>query len=125
VAKRRIIASIYSEAFKEIECVKTPIEPKTKKSAYHLYVLQIDFEKIGKNRVEIMAELLKVGIGTQVHYIPVYMHPYYRNERYYEKLRYPVSEKYYSRALSLPLYPKMTDAEVTKVVNSVRGCLNA
>ncbi|MBI5328827.1 MAG: UDP-4-amino-4,6-dideoxy-N-acetyl-beta-L-altrosamine transaminase [Deltaproteobacteria bacterium] len=124
VAKRRDIASLYSEAFKKIECIKTPVELETKKSAYHLYVLQIDFEKIGKSRDRVMIELMEAGIGTQVHYIPVYMQPYYGNERNYKKQRCTVAEQYYSKALSMPLYPKMTDVEVTKVINSVKGCLN-
>lgn len=124
VARRRTIASMYSEAFKKIEYVKTPIEPETKKSAYHLYVLQIDFEKIGKSRARVMTELMEVGIGTQVHYIPVYMQPYYGNERNYKKQRCAVVEQYYGKTLSIPLYPKMTDAEVTKVINSMKGCLD-
>ena len=125
VAKRRAITTTYSEAFKEIEYVKTPLEPKGKKSAYHLYVLRIDFKKIGKNRAGMMAELMRLGVGTQVHYIPVYLHPYYKNERHYEKQQYPVAENYYSEALSLPFFPKMSDDEIKKVVNSIRGCLNA
>ena len=86
--------------------------------------MQIDFEKIGKSRARVMTELMEVGIGTQVHYIPVYMQPYYGNERNYKKQRCAVVEQYYSKTLSIPLYPKMTDAEVTKVINSVKGCLN-
>lgn len=124
VAKRRSIASKYSEAFKKIEHVKTPIEPEEKKSACHLYVLQIDFEKIGKSRARVMTELMELGVGTQVHYIPVHMQPYYGNERNYNKQRYTTAEKYYSKALSIPLYPKMTDAEVAKVINSMKGCLD-
>lgn len=63
-------------------------------------------------------------MGTQVHYIPVYMQPYYENERNYKKQRCTTAEKYYGKALSIPLYPKMTDDDVTQIINSIRGCLD-
>lgn len=119
ITRRREIAHIYNEAFRDIECIKTPEETKTRKSAYHLYVLQIDFEKLGKSRSSIMNELTKRGIGTQVHYIPVHLQPYYRNKFSYKNGDYPVAEEYYSKALSFPIFPSMTDMDVKKIIDSI------
>jgi UDP-4-amino-4,6-dideoxy-N-acetyl-beta-L-altrosamine transaminase len=125
LAKRRSIASAYSQAFKDIELVTTPAEPEDKKPAYHIYVLQIDFERLGKTRADVMNKLRASGIGTQVHYIPIHLQPYYRNNFGYRKGDYPAAEEYYDKALSIPIYPKMNDAEIKRVINSVKGCLNA
>ncbi len=125
LAKRRSIASAYSQAFKDIELVTTPAEPEDKKPAYHIYVLQIDFERLGKTRADVMNKLRASGIGTQMHYIPIHLQPYYRNKFGYRKGDYPAAEEYYDKALSIPIYPKMNDAEIKRVIDSVKGCLNA
>ncbi len=125
LAKRRSIASAYSQAFKDIELVTTPAEPEDKKPAYHIYVLQIDFERLGKTRADVMNKLRASGIGTQVHYIPIHLQPYYSNKLGYRKGHYPAAEEYYDKALSIPIYPKMNDAEIKRVIDSVKGCLNA
>jgi dTDP-4-amino-4,6-dideoxygalactose transaminase len=124
VSRRREIAGMYNKALEDVEFTKILVEPETSKSAYHLYVVKIDFEKLGKSRFSVVNELGEKGIGTQVHYIPVHLQPYYRDRLIYRQGDYPVAEEYYSKALSLPIYPKMTDREVTKVINSVRDCLN-
>lgn len=122
IIRRREIAKMYNESFKDVRFIKTPIEPETKKSVYHLYVLQIDFEKLDKSRNVIMKRLLDQGISTQVHYIPVHLQPYYRSRFGFRPGDYPVAETYYSRTLTLPLYPGMTDKDITKVINSVERC---
>ena len=72
-----------------------------------------------------MDELKKRGIGTQVHYIPVHLQPYYRSTYHYREGDFPIAEAYYEKALSLPLYPAMTDEDVDKVIDTVREYLNA
>ena len=124
MTRRREIVSMYNDAFRNIEYIKTPVEPKTRMTTWHLYVVQIDFEKIGKSRFLVMNELMGKGVGTQVHYIPVHLQPYYKNRFGYKEGDYPIAEQYYGRALSLPLYPKMTNEEVLTVINSVKSCLN-
>jgi dTDP-4-amino-4,6-dideoxygalactose transaminase len=64
---------------------------------------------------------MKQDIGTQVHYIPVYLQPYYREHFGYGEGLCPYSEAYYEQALSLPLYPAMSDQDVNRVINAVRG----
>ena len=119
VEKRRLIAAMYDKAFKDIKNVKTPIEPKAGKSAYHLYVVQIDFEKIGKNRSSVMNELMEKGIGTQVHFIPIHLQPYFRRSFGFQLGNFPLAESYYEQCLTLPLYPMMTNENVEQVINEV------
>ncbi len=123
IERRRVIASRYNEAFKGLHGVQIPVETETEKSSFHLYVLQIDFEEIGKSRAEVMCELRKKGIGTQVHYIPVYLQPYYKERFHHDNNDYPVTETYYKRCLSLPLYPKMNDSEVDFVIEQIESIL--
>jgi UDP-4-amino-4,6-dideoxy-N-acetyl-beta-L-altrosamine transaminase len=119
VERRKSIASMYNNAFKDLQGVQVSLETETERSSFHLYVLQIDFEKIGKSRAEVMHELRKQGIGTQVHYIPVYLQPYYKERFHYDGASYPVTETYYNRCLSLPIFPKMNNSEVDYVIEQV------
>ena len=81
----------------------------------------IDFEQVGSSRSAVMAALRSRGVGSQVHYIPVHSQPYYR-ERYGE-LDLPGSDAWYARALSLPLFPAMTDGDVSRVVDALAQVL--
>lgn len=87
--------------------------------SYHLYTIEINFEELGKSRTEVMAELRAQGVGTQVLYIPVYLQPWYQETYGYERGKCPNAENFYAKALTLPLFPAMTDCEVEKVVRSV------
>jgi len=118
--RRREIVKMYNNAFKDIPCITIPYEEEGLDSCFHLYVLQISYNKIGKPRKQVMEELKQKGIGTQVHYIPVNSQPYYVNK--YGKYcpdEFPVTENYYSNCLSIPLYPKMSDDDVEYVLNSL------
>ena len=119
VERRRDIVNKYNEAFKNIDWLTTPYERHEVYSAFHLYVLQIDFNKIGKSRKQVMEELISKNIGTQVHYIPVHTQPYYQENYGYKWGDYPAAEDYYEKALSIPLYPKMSDKDVEYVVENI------
>ncbi len=119
IERRREIVKRYDEAFQAIDWITTPFERKNVFSAFHLYVLQIDFNKIGTTRKDVMEELKEKNIGTQVHYIPVHTQPYYRTHFDYQRGDYPKAEKYYEKTLSIPLYPKMTDEEVEYVIENI------
>jgi UDP-4-amino-4,6-dideoxy-N-acetyl-beta-L-altrosamine transaminase len=123
--RRREIVKKYNEAFAKIPCLTIPYEENKNSSCFHLYVLQIDFEKIGKPRQMLMQELKKEGIGTQVHYIPVNSQPYYtKNFGTYNPKDFPIANSYYEKCLSLPLFPKMTDEDVDRVIQSVeKNCI--
>jgi len=123
IKKRREIADRYNEAFRGLDGVTVPKEPEIARSAYHLYILQINFEKIGKSRHDVVKKLREKGIVTQVHYMPVHLHPYYKERFKYENGDYPLAELYYKRCLSLPLFPKMNDSEVNYVIGQVKDVL--
>jgi UDP-4-amino-4,6-dideoxy-N-acetyl-beta-L-altrosamine transaminase len=125
IKRRREIVAKYNKFFSTLPHFKTPIESGEVFSAFHLYISQIDFKAIGKTRKNIVMELAAQEIGTQVHYIPVHWQPYYATTYGYRKGDLPVAENYYLKALSLPLYPQMTDMQVEHVIKHVRrvvGC---
>jgi UDP-4-amino-4,6-dideoxy-N-acetyl-beta-L-altrosamine transaminase len=118
--RRRAIIRRYNEAFKDLPLVTIPYETAGLDSCFHLYILQIDFGRLGKTRREVMADLTGNGVGTQVHYIPVPYQPYYKTRFFTKRGDYPIADAYYDRALSMPLYPRMTDEDVEKVILNVR-----
>ena len=124
--RRREIVNTYNKAFGNIPNITIPYEEKNVDSCFHLYVLQIDFEKIGKTRKQVMEELKQKGIGTQVHYIPVNSQPYYvKKYGEYSAEKYPATESYYNKCLSIPLYPKMSDDDVGYVIGSIIESVSA
>ncbi|MDB2639663.1 DegT/DnrJ/EryC1/StrS family aminotransferase [Akkermansiaceae bacterium] len=88
--------------------------------SYHLYTVQIDFNALGRSRIEAMAELRRQGVGTQVLYIPVYLQPWYQKTYGYRSGKCPNAEAYYLKSLSLPLYPAMTDDDVATVIRAIK-----
>ncbi|MFC1546672.1 UDP-4-amino-4,6-dideoxy-N-acetyl-beta-L-altrosamine transaminase [bacterium] len=119
VDRRRQLVHKYNKAFKDAEWISAPVEKDDCYSSYHLYVLQIDFKKIKKTRKEFVEYLFENNIGTQVHYIPVHLQPFYKKEFRYKKGQFKIAENYYNKALSIPLYPKMTDADIDYVIDKV------
>ncbi|WP_018969621.1 UDP-4-amino-4,6-dideoxy-N-acetyl-beta-L-altrosamine transaminase [Rubritalea marina] len=122
IKRRQEIVALYNAAFADIDWIKTPgIRSAEDKGfiSWHLYTLQIDFTAIGKTRSVVMVELRSKGIGTQVLYIPVYLQPYYRNSYGYNPGKCPNAEHFYSEALSLPLYPDLSDEDVKKIIAEV------
>lgn len=121
--RRREIVEKYNKAFAELKNVTIPCEREGVDSAFHLYVLKIDFKKLGRTRKQVMDELKAKGVGTQVHYIPVHYQPYYKKNFGSKKGDFPVCEDYYEQALSIPLFPKMTDQDVEFVVKAIKEVL--
>jgi dTDP-4-amino-4,6-dideoxygalactose transaminase len=91
--------------------------------AYHLFVVRIDFPSHGVSRSTVMQRLREAGIGTQVHYIPVHLQPYYRQHGSTAPGDCPVAEAYYEQALTLPLYPQLREADVDRVVEELASAL--
>ena len=118
--RRQHIVNQYNTAFAGMPHVKLPYRNSEQVSCFHLYVLQINFEAIGIRRKDFMKQLADKGIGTQVNYIPVHTQPYYKTHYGYKTGDYPIAEHYYERALSIPLYPAMSDSDVKTVINAIR-----
>ena len=123
IERRREIVARYNEAFAGLGWLTCPglyNQADRDHISWHLYTVQIDFSKLGKTRTEVMTVLHQQGISTQVLYIPVHLQPWYRNMYGYEQGKCPVAESYYTRALSLPLFPAMSDNDIAKVISAVR-----
>lgn len=125
IERRRALAARYDRLLEGHAKVR-PIAkgPEGAESAYHLYAVFVDFDAIGISRAEVMQGLRGLRIGTQVHYIPVPMHPYYVAQGEDPSL-YPGAMRYYQRELSLPLYPAMRDEDVDRVVAALDQVLGA
>ena len=126
VDRRNEIASAYNEAFRDVEDIITPHQLPGTRSAYHLYSIQISNGEVGERRRRIFESLREHNIGVQVHYIPVHLHPYYQDELGYREGDFPSAELYYSRCISLPMFPKMTQVDIDYVIETcvrvVREC---
>ncbi len=112
--KRRDIAERYNKAFAGNKNIVAPYQDESGINAYHLYVIWVKPEI----RKELFIRLREAGIGVNVHYIPVYMHPYYR-ENGYENVTCPNAERYYGGAVSIPIYPALTKEEQQYVIDKV------
>jgi UDP-4-amino-4,6-dideoxy-N-acetyl-beta-L-altrosamine transaminase len=122
VARRRELARLYDEALKPLAPRVRPVPAVAGcDPALHLYAVLIDFDNLRITRQQLMARLRERGIGTQVHYIPVHRQPYYRDR--YGELTLPGADAYYSRELSLPLFPAMSDDDVARVVEALTDVL--
>jgi len=119
IQRRREIAARYNEAFAGIEEIITPVEREDAQAVYHIYVIQLQLEKLKSDRKEIFKALREKNIGVNVHYLPVHLHPFYQRKFGYKKGDYPKAEGYYERAITLPLFPKMSDDDVEYVIGSV------
>lgn len=116
---REEYAKLYNDAFSDIDGFTTPYSDTVNTHAWHLYVLRMNQDKFTIDRGEFIEKLKEQGIGTSVHFIPVPMHPYYRDLGY--KIEdYPNAMNAYNGAISLPLYPKMTVEEINYVISKVK-----
>ena len=119
VRRRREIATRYAEAFESIPGLTLPQEPADVRSSYHLYVLQLPIERLRGGRRTVFDALFARKIGVNVHYIPVHLQPFYQQRYGYRPGDFPSAESYYRRAISIPIYPRMTDEDVKYVTSSV------
>jgi len=117
--RRREIANMYNDAFSSIDSIQIPFESENCDSNFHLYVLLFNFNQIGIERTQLMNELKRNRIQTQVHYIPVHTQPFYREQIGTNWGDCPNAEKYYQKCLSIPLYPTMSDSDVGRVIDEI------
>lgn len=119
LSRRREIVETYNKAFAGIDEIITPYQMNEAQSAWHLYVLQLKLERLKATRKEIYIALQQKDMGVNVHYIPVYYHPYYKQLGYNKGLC-PNAERLYERIITIPLYPKMSDEDVEYVIDAVK-----
>jgi dTDP-4-amino-4,6-dideoxygalactose transaminase len=115
LARRRQIAARYTEALAALPEMEPPAILPDRDSAWHLYVIRLNLERLRVGRAEIFKALRAENIGVNVHYIPVPWHPYYQ-QLGYAKGQWPVAEAAYERLISLPIFPAMSDQDVEDVI---------
>jgi len=118
--KRREIAKLYDNSLSNIDCLKIPKVQDTIEHAYHLYPLQIDFEKLSITKVEFFEKMKEKGINLQVHYIPIHLQPFYQKNYGFKGGDYFVSEDFYQKEISLPIYPGLTEENLSQVISSIK-----
>ncbi|WP_456277658.1 UDP-4-amino-4,6-dideoxy-N-acetyl-beta-L-altrosamine transaminase [Bacillus sp. AK128] len=121
--KRREIATLYNEEFSNIDGVNTPHQLEETVSGWHLYMITLDLEKFSVGRREIFEAIRAENIGVHVHYIPVHLQPYYQ-ELGHVRGECPVAENWYEQAITVPLFPKMSDKDIKDVVSGIKKVLH-
>ena len=126
ISERQRIADTYrvclAEMFANGEVLPLETVPGAQ-HAYHLFVVKIDFDSMVVSRAELMHRLREAGIGSQVHYIPIHLQPYYQNQYGTGRRDFPGAEAYYQQALSLPMFPGLTDDDIRNIVTTLREIL--
>ncbi len=116
--RRREIVARYIEAFKDIPEISLQVRHNDRESGWHLFIIRLDTGRLKVGRRRVFEALRAENVGVNVHYIPVYLHPYYRDLGYPGGLC-PRAEKLYSEIITLPLFPKMTKQDVDDVIEAV------
>lgn len=118
--RRELYARMYNDAFEDMDAIEVPYVKNYGRHAWHLYVIRINEDSLNIDRNAFIEELKARNIGVSVHFIPIHLHPYYRDRYGYKAGDFPVAEDIYRRIISLPLYPKMTQEDVCYVIDAVR-----
>jgi len=120
--RRSEIASAYGKAFADLDTCHTPPEVSYGTHAWHLYILQVNRHALARDRGEVIQRLRMRGVETSIHFQPLHLHRAYR--RFLGTVdAFPVAEQIFARAISLPIYPRMTDGDVAHVIQAVRDTL--
>jgi dTDP-4-amino-4,6-dideoxygalactose transaminase len=119
-AARKHIAAAYHDAFADMPEIQPPVCAPELQHAWHLYVIHLQLERLKISRDQFIEALKEQGIGTSVHFIPLHLHPYYRDTFGYAPNDFPNATQAYQRIISLPIYPRMTEADIGHVIEAVR-----
>jgi perosamine synthetase len=118
---RERYAALYHEGFRDLPEIVCPQASPTVQHAWHLYMIQFELDRLRISRNEFIHRLQQAGIGCSVHFIPLHLHPYYSEAFGYRPIDFPVATRTFQRILSLPLYSKMTETDVARVIEIVRN----
>ena len=123
IKKRQVIAKIYDKAFKNLKHIKVPAVKKNNTHAYHLYPLRINFRKIGVSKVKLFKILSKKNINLQVHYIPIFLQPFYKKNYKFSKNDLKKSIQFYEEEISLPIYYSLKNKDINYVIHQLKKAL--
>ena len=121
IETRYEIASRYKEEFNTYPII-TPKILEDRKSSYHLYIIRILEKDLKENRSSSFKHLVDKGIGVNLHYIPIYKHPFYKRLGF-DNYELPNAEEYYSSAYSIPMFPSLNLEQQNKVIDEIKRCL--
>jgi dTDP-4-amino-4,6-dideoxygalactose transaminase len=121
--RRRAIVQRYQEAFSSLDTLQLPVERPEVEHAWHVYAIRLNLEQLRISRGQFIEELKMRNIGSSVHFIPIHLHPYYREKYGYRPKDFPVAYDAYQRLVSLPLSPALSDQDVTDVIEAVNDIL--
>lgn len=121
--RRKEIADFYNQSLVDSGLKLPEIGDTEDTHSWHLYIIQLE-EELGINRDDFFVQMSNHGVGCSVHYIPLHLHPYWRDRYELKPDSFPVSSSIYKKIISLPIYTKMTQDDVEKVVNSVKSILS-
>jgi len=124
IERRREIAHRYDEAFHNVPRVRPLSISTSAYHAYHLYVVSLDLEGTKLDRSIVFKHLREAGIGVNVHYVPIHLHPFYQKRFATSPGLCPVAERAYEEIISLPMYPVLSDAEQEYAIQILIGCLS-
>ena len=122
--KRRDIAELYNNYLKECENIILPLNNSNCKHAYHLYPVQVKFDQIRISKKELFEKMKEQNIRLQVHYIPVHLHPYYRQRFGFKKSDFPIAEKFYEQEISIPIYPLLEKSDAEFISQTIIELIN-
>ena len=123
ISRRREIVKKYNRAFNEVDEVTIPYQAEYSESGWHLYILKLNLNKLNATRRQIFDALVAENIGVNVHYLPIYLHPYYQKLGY-KKGICPEAERLYESMITIPLFPKMKDQDVDDVISGVKKVID-
>jgi dTDP-4-amino-4,6-dideoxygalactose transaminase len=123
--RRAEIAARYNAAFADVPELLIPGVKPGIRHAWHLYILRLQLESLAVNRNEFFEEMRRHGVSCSVHFIPLHLMPHYHQAYGHRRGDFPEAERQFERAISLPLYPALTDTEVERVIATVRQVIAA
>ena len=124
ISDRRSLAKIYDNKFKDIKEFKIPKSRENCYHSYHLYPLLVDFKNLKITKKDFFLKMQKKGIFMQVHYLPIHYHQYYKKKFNFKKGDFPVSEDFYNKEVSLPIYPSLKKKQILYVIHNIKKILS-
>jgi len=124
-ARRTELALQYTRSLREVEEVIVPRVQPDRIHSWHLYCIRLRVDRLRIDRAQFIAELKQLGIGTSVHWLPLHMHPYYRETYGYRPGDFPTAAALYPQLITLPLYPDMSEDDVRRVGEAIKQIVKA
>jgi perosamine synthetase len=119
--ERKRIARTYDAGFADLPGIQRPAVAPDRDHAWHLYVIQLEPDQLRIGRNQFVEALKQKNIGTSVHFIPLHLHPFYRETFGYQPQDFPKATRAFERIISLPIFPGMGDARISRVIDAVRS----